>query len=56
MATQSFFRNIVINDKESAKSFIKAMEKSANRKKKKISKVDVRNVTDREEIKKMFKE
>lgn len=55
MATSSFFRDIVINTKEEAMQLLKAMEEAekAAKKRKKV-KVDYREVTDPEEIKRMF--
>ena len=56
MATKSFFRNIVIKDRQSAKSFISALENAENKGRKKIADVRVKNVTNKETIKKMFGE
>ncbi len=56
MATKSFFRNIVIKDKLSAKAFVSALENAENKGRKKIADVKVKNITNKETIKKMFGE
>ena len=55
MATSSFFHNFVIDTEEGAKRFLEALEEAekAAKKRKKV-KVDYREVTDPEEIKRMF--
>lgn len=55
MATKSFLRDIVIKNKKSAESFITALENAENKKVKEV-KLDkiVENITDREQIRKIF--
>lgn len=56
MPTTSFFKNIVIDDKKVANSFLNALE-NAERKNKRISNIDehVKTIKDGQIIKKMFK-
>lgn len=53
MATSSFFTDITIKDKKTAKNFLKAMEESANEPKKKI-KINSTKVDDKETLRRMF--
>lgn len=53
MATSSFFTDITIRDKRTAKSFLEAMEKAEKAKKKKID-VNYKTVDDKESIRRMF--
>lgn len=54
MATKSFINDLVIDTKEDAVAFISALEKAEINKKRKV-KVKSRELTDKEEIKKLFK-
>ena len=54
MATKSFLKNITIKDSKSAKSFISALENAEKKGRKKIAEVGIKNVTNKESIKKMF--
>lgn len=55
MATDSIFRNIVINDKKSAERFVRALEKAARIAPKHEKKTtDVRELTTEEEIRAFF--
>lgn len=54
MATKSFLKNITIKDAKSAKSFISALENAEKKGRKKVSEVGIKNITNRESIKKMF--
>lgn len=53
MATQSIFHNIVINDTQTAKSFITALENAASAGKLTSPKISSRDLT-KEEIKNYF--
>lgn len=55
MATKSFLKNIVIKDKKVAENFINALNNAENKKAKKVV-VDKRieNITDKEQIRKIF--
>ena len=55
MATKSFLKNIVIKDKKVVENFINALNNAENKKAKKVV-VDKRieNITDKEQIRKIF--
>ena len=53
MATSSFFTDITIKDRKTAKNFLEAMEKAEKAKKKKID-VKYKIVDDKETIRRMF--
>lgn len=55
MATKSFLKNIVIKDKKVAENFINALNNAERKKAKKVV-VDKRieNITDKEQIRKIF--
>ncbi len=53
MATSSFFTDITIKDKKTAKNFLEAMEKAEKAKKKKVD-VKYKTVEDRDTIRRMF--
>lgn len=53
MATSSFFTDITIKDKKTAKNFLEAMEKAEKAKKKKVD-VKYKIVEDRDTIRRMF--
>ena len=55
MATKSFLKNIVIKDKKVTENFINALNNAENKKAKKVV-VDKRieNITDKEQIRKIF--
>lgn len=57
MATKTFLKNIIIKDRKSASRFINALEEAENKKAKDV-KLDkmVENITDKEQIKKIFSE
>jgi len=55
MATKSFLKNIVINDKKSAEAFVSALENAEKKGRKKINfSTKVKTIEDKEAIKKMF--
>lgn len=54
MATKSFLKNVIIKDKKSAKSFIAALENAEKKGRKKIAEANIKNITNKESIKKMF--
>lgn len=55
MATKSFLKNIVIKDKKSAMTFLRALENAEGKKKKNVEfKARVNDVKDEETIKKLF--
>lgn len=55
MATKSFLKNIVINDKSSARNFLLALEHAEGKKKKKVDyDKPVSTIKDKEIIRKMF--
>ncbi len=55
MATKSFLKNIVIKNKKSAESFVIALENAENKGRKKVNfKAAVKNIEDKDTIKKMF--
>lgn len=54
MATKSFLKNITIKNSKSAKSFISAIESAEINERKKVADVKIKNITNRESIKKMF--
>lgn len=55
MATKSFLKNIVINDKNSARSFLSALEHAEGKRRKKIDyDKPVSTIKDKETIRKMF--
>lgn len=57
MATKSFLKNIIIKDSQSAKSFISALENAEKKGRKKITiNAGVKEITNKESIKKMFGE
>lgn len=57
MATKSFLKNIIIKDSKSAKSFISALENAEKKGRKKIIvNASVKEITNKECIKKMFGE
>jgi len=57
MATKSFLNNISIKDKQSAWAFLNALENAEGRKGKSVKiNAPVKNVTDEEEIRKLFKD
>lgn len=57
MATKSFLKNIIIKDGQSAKSFICALENAEKKGRKKITvNAGVKEITNKESIKKMFGE
>lgn len=53
MTTSSFFTDITIKDKKTAKKFLEAMENAEKAKKKKID-VKYKNIDDKEIIRRMF--
>lgn len=55
MATESFFRDIVIKDRKSAKAFINALEKAERKPVKEIKyNIPVNTITDKKIIQEMF--
>ena len=55
MATKSFLKNIVIENKRKASSFISALENAENKGRKDVDiKVRVQNVSEKDKIKKIF--
>ena len=55
MATKSFLKNIVINDKKSAESFVSALENAEKKGRKKVKiNFSVKTIEDKDTIKKMF--
>ena len=53
MAISSFFTDITIKDRKTAKNFLKAMEDSEKAPKKEI-KVNSKNIDDKETLRRMF--
>lgn len=53
MATSSFYTDITIKDKKTAKNFLEAMEKAEKAKKKKVD-VKYKKIEDKETIRRMF--
>lgn len=57
MATESFFKDIVIKNKKQARAFVLAMEKAERKEKRKVEfNTSVRTIKDKETIRKMFGE
>ena len=55
MATKSFFKNIVIKNRKTADSFIRALENAENKGKKNVSiNAKVETIKDKEKIKRIF--
>lgn len=53
MATSSFYTDITIRDKKTAKNFLKAMEEAEKAPKKKIN-IKYKTVNDKETLRRMF--